>query len=162
LHHRYAGIILSKLYRDGWKIIHIQRKNTLKQLFSRLIGHQSNVYIRRGKSPVPNDKYVIDPLQVISALRRRNEQLEIELKTLKNKDCCTVVYEDDLKDKNNWNKTGERIFKFLGLDPVEVTSHILVTDPRTDAERIENFDEIIKYLNENGYANVVEEYYNNL
>jgi len=161
-HHKLSENIVEKLYNRGWKIIHIQRKNTLKQLFSRLIGLQSKVYVRRGNTPAPKETYLLDPQRVILALNRRNEQLESELRTLKNKECFTVVYEDDLRDKNRWNKTGERIFKFLGLDPVEVTSQISVTDPRADAERIENFDEIITYLNENGYSDIVEQYYNNL
>ncbi len=159
-HHKNAGGIVIKLFRQGWKVIHIQRKNILKQTFSGIIGAQTQKYIRRDGNSSPDQIYHIECEQVINSLKFRNKQLEAEFKVLSEiKNYCSVIYENDLKDQNYWNETTQRIFRFIGIEPVEVKSSILITDPRPDNERIANFDEIISGLNKAGYTKVVENYY---
>jgi hypothetical protein len=159
-HHKNSGSIVKKLYRQGWKVIHIERNNILKQTFSGIIGTQTQKYIRRDDASSPDQIYQIAFDEVIYDLNRRKVLLANEFEILSDiADYCSVIYEDDLRDPKNWDATMGRIFQFIGIEPVVVKSSILITDPRPDSERIENFDEIIRGLNETGYSKVVEDYY---
>ena len=159
-HHKNSGSIVKKLYRQGWKVIHIERNNILKQTFSGIIGTQTQKYIRRDDASSPDQIYHIECEQVINVLKFRKKLLAAEYKVLSGiGNYCSVIYEDDLSDQKNWNETTDRIFQFIGIEPVVVKSSILITDPRPDNERIENFDEIIRCLNETGYSKVVVDYY---
>jgi LPS sulfotransferase NodH len=159
-HHKNAGSIVKNLYRQGWKVIHIERKNILKQAFSGIIGTQTQKYIRRDYASSPDQIYHIECDQVINVLRFRKKHLAAEYEILSAiGNYCSVIYEDDLSDQKNWDETMSRIFQFLGIEPVIVKSSILITDSRPDSERIDSFDEIIRCLNETGYSKVVEDYY---
>ncbi len=159
-HHKNSGSIVKKLYRQGWKVIHIERNNILKQTFSGIIGTQTQKYIRRDDASSPDQIYHIECEQVINVLKFRKKLMASEYKVLSGiGNYCSVIYEEDLIDQKNWDETMGRIFQFLGIEPVIVKSSILITDPRPDSERIDNFDEIIHGLNQNGYSKVVEDYY---
>jgi len=159
-HHKNAGSIVKKLYRQSWKVIHIQRKNILKQTLSGIIGAQTQKYIRKDETSSPFEIYHIECEQVINTLKYRQKHLASEYKIVSGiGNYCSVIYEDDLINQDYWHETTGRIFQFLGIEPVEVNSSILITDPRPDSERIDNFDEIIRGLNETGYSKVVEDYY---
>lgn len=159
-HHKNAGSIVKNLYRQGWKVIHIERKNILKQTFSGIIGTQTQKYIRRDDASSPDKIYHIECEQVINVLKFRKKLLAAEYEILSGiGSYYSVIYEDDLRDQKSWNETMDKIFQFLKIEPVEAKSSILITDPRPDNLRIENFDEIIHGLNEAGHSKVVEDYY---
>ncbi len=159
-HHKNAGGIVKKLYLQGWKIIHIERRNILKQIFSGIIGSITQKFIRRDENSSPDQIYQIAFEEVIYEYNRRKTLLTTEFEVLSGiGNYCSVIYEDELRDPKKWNETIGRVFHFIGIEPVVVKSSILITDPRPDSERIENFDEIIHSLNEAGYSKVVEDYY---
>lgn len=158
-HHFFSGRIVKTLYRTGWKIIYLQRRNVLKQAFSGLIGQQNKIYMRQAKTNASSETIQINPANVVSAIKFRNYNNVVAQRTLKNIPFMEIIYEDDLKNMNAWQETTGKIFRLLEIEPVEVTTNLVVTDPRPDWERIENFEEIIRFLNETGYSKLVEDYY---
>ena len=158
-HHFFSGRIVKTLYRTGWKIIYLQRRNVLKQAFSGLIGQQNKIYMRQAKTNASIETIQINPANVVSAIKFRNYNNVVAQRTLKNIPFMEIIYEDDLKNMNAWQETTGKIFRLLEIEPVVVTTNLVVTDPRPDWERIENFEEIIRFLNETGYSKVVEDYY---
>lgn len=151
--------VIQKLHKQGWKIIHIRRKNILKQVFSAAIGQITGRFIRNHKMPVPTGTYNLEVKHIVRGLRRRKSAIKKELAILEKIPHLTVIYEEDLKNKQSWQHTCNRVYDFLGLEPVLVSSRNLVSDPRRDSERIENFDEIMNYLRENGFEEEVEKYF---
>lgn len=158
-HHKNAGKLLHQLYAQGWKIIYIQRKNVLKQVFSGIIGIRTQKYLRTENTPAPAETYHIPCEQVVNAYKYRNKMLLTEKHVVSSLEHCSVIYEEHLQEAYMWPETAARIFHFLDIDPVEVSTSVLKTDPRPDYERIENFGEIIHHLNENGYPHIVRDYY---
>lgn len=154
-----AEQVLKKLYLKNWKVIYIQRKNIIKQSISLYIGRQTQQWVRRPSRPSPTEIYHIEPQELLKFIDQNISYLEQENKLLENIDYLHVVYEDDLFHSDNWQKTADRIFGFLGISSVDVSSKNVMTDLRTDAERIENFDDTIQFLEYNGYSALVEEYY---
>lgn len=156
---KHAESVTKKLSEGGWKIIHIQRMNVVKQAFSAQIGVITRRYQRTSNTPIPDEVYKIDIKDLVGSVKFRMQQLQLENKVVENLDHVKVVYEDDLKDENNWNDTMKKVFQYLEQEPVTVQSSLLVTDTRPDSERIENFDEIIQYLQNNGFEEQVKNYF---
>ncbi len=152
---KYHGFI-NKLCNDDWKIIHIQRKDVLKQSFSGIIARKKGNYIRKAGAAIDRDQIYIDPQDVVKALKNRLRSLKHEFEALQGLEYLDVVYENDLAESNLWNKSMERIFHFLNVDPVEVHTSMLKTDDRTYEERISNYQEILDYLKNNGYSNFLK------
>jgi hypothetical protein len=156
---KQAESVTKKLSEAGWKIIHIQRMNVVKQAFSAQIGVLTHRYQRTSNTPIPEEVYKIDVKDLVGSVKFRIQQLQLENKVVETLDHFKVVYEDDLKDENNWNDTMKKVFQYLEQEPVIVQSSLLVTDARNDSERIENFDEIIQYLQNNGFEEQVKNYF---
>jgi LPS sulfotransferase NodH len=154
--------LVQRLHRNDWKIIYLERKNILKQAFSAEIGRISKSYLRKKNTPPPNETYRLHPHKVAKAIRkikRGNRKANIILKDI---DHLIIYYEEALKEQTTWPETFGKIFQFLDIEPYELRSNVTITDPRSDRERIENFDEIITFLRANGHKEDVENYYRNL
>lgn len=158
-HHPFSKEIIKTLHRKDWKIIHLKRRNTLKQVFSGIIGQKNKLYVRKEKTPVSTDILQLIPANVVSDLKFRNMNNIFAQRALKNIPCLEIFYEDHLQKENLWQNTSNQIFDLLGTERYPVSAETLITDPRPDWERIENFEEIIQFLNETGYSKVVEDYY---
>ncbi len=158
-HLKNANTIPVKIEKHGWKVIYISRKNILKQAFSQLIGQQNNLYFRTNDLTSTNEVFKISVKKVVYQINRTQNLLKQESKALEKVNHLKINYEDDLKNKTQWDATATKIFTVLGLDHVYLSSKNQITDSRSDHERISNFEEIITYLNNNGYSEVVKEYY---
>lgn len=154
-----AEKVIVNLHQKGWKIIHIRRKNILKQVFSAAIGNITGRYIRNHKMPEPTETYHLEIKHIVRALKKRKAALKKETAILEKIPHLTVQYEEDLKNKQNWQPACNRVYEYLGLEAVEVSSKNLVSDPRPDNERIKNFDKIMDYLRKNGFEKEVENYF---
>ncbi len=151
--------VLNQLINHHWKIIHIYRKNTLKQAVSWMIAKMDGTWINRDGKKTTNEKiYRIDPAELLRIVENRLKKMEQELQLMEKFENIKIVYEEDLYFSSEWQRTMARVFEYLNTYPVEVKSNTLKTDSRTDAERIENFGEIMDYLNQNGYDYLVKQY----
>jgi len=150
--------ILTKLHGKGWKIIHLYRKNILKQAISMKVAQQTGKWIRNAKMPDPEEKFYIDPENLLAHINNRIFYTEQVFRVLDKIEHLEVVYEDDLYYQDKWPATTGKIFDYLNTYPVEAQTKRLKTDPRPDWERIENFDEILDFLSKNGYAHLVSRY----
>lgn len=157
--HLFSKEIIKTLHRKDWKIIHLQRRNTLKQVFSGLISQENKLYVREEKTPVSTEIFQLKPANVFSELKFRNKNNIFAKRALKNIPCLEIFFEDHLQKENLWQNTSNQIFDLLGTESYPVSTKMLITDPRPDWERIENFEEIIRFLNEAGFSNIVKDYY---
>jgi len=158
-HHHSIQRIINNLEKKGWKIIHIQRRNTLKQAFSGIIANYTNIWIKKKHDGLPSEVYHIPPEEAKTAIETRKNRFEQELEILGEKPHLHVIYEDHLQSKNLWQETANKVFDFLEIKSHPVIAKTEITDPRPDRERIENFEEIIEFLKANGHAKAVEDYY---
>lgn len=150
--------ILTKLHSKGWKIIHLYRKNILKQAISMKVAQQTGKWIRNAKMPDPEEKFYVDPEKLLAHIKNRIFFTEQEFRVLEKLEHLDVVYEDDLYYQDKWLATTGKIFEYLNTYPVEVYTKRIKTDSRPDWERIENFEEILDFLSKNGFAHLVSRY----
>ncbi|MEA3446545.1 MAG: hypothetical protein U9R19_17655 [Bacteroidota bacterium] len=157
MYHQLRGRekLIPRLFNGNWKIIHIQRNDILMQTFSGIIAQKANKYIRTEKDAVDKNIYYIEPEKVLNGLKIRTKALAYEKMILKGTDYIDIVYEEDLANSNKWPESMERVFKYLGVQPVEVSANTFKTDNRTNEERISNYHEIMEYLKNTQFGNLV-------
>ena len=110
--------------KSGFKVIHLKRKNKLKQYISWKKVLESNSWgddylITKGKNPWLNKKVHVDGDELLERFKIEKEQEQ----TYRNKfpDALEIYYEDmvsdfDLNFTNENNKTLQKCFEYLGLD----------------------------------------------
>ena len=153
---------LRVLSKRNWKIIHLQRKNIIKEAFSWIIARQTEKWVRTSQQPDPTEKYHVNVEMFLERVAKSIQSEQAENEILDSVDHIKVIYEEELLNAEDWGATCAKIFKYIGTDPVPVSSNTRITDPRPDAERIENFQEIVNALNTAGYEELVDEYFNML
>lgn len=160
-HHPFVGNIVKNLYKKGWKIIHIQRRNVLKQALSGIIAKKTNINITNKAGSLPTGVYHLSPERFMAESKSRKKRFGQEQEILSKIPHHEIVYEDHLQIKDLWQNASNKIFDFLGIKSQPLVAKTEITDTRPDWERIGNFDEIITFFMANGHNEHVENYYNN-
>lgn len=150
------GKFLSRLHERGWKIIYIKRRNLLRQAVSHFIR------LHRGR-PHKEDNASEDISVRIKYvdLIRRIEQQEIYLvreeEVLRNLPHITLVYEDDLLNQADHQRTLDKLFKFLDVPSAPVSTYMIKVTPEDLSQIVENFDELAHSLRGTRYEMNLEE-----
>ncbi len=135
------GTLLATLVRRGYRIVHIRRRNLLRHALSGLIAQQRGVFNARHYE-VPNDKYTIDPKELLLAMRHISicaQKWDLTLNTC-GAPVIRTVYEEFLADKGAFFAP---IFDFLGLEHVDLPdSDFTKMTPRNLSEIIANYGDL--------------------
>lgn len=150
--------VVTTIYKKGWKIIHLQRDNILKQSISWMVANQNNTWGGRIDTENKDNTYYINPEKLYDHTRGRLKKRELENQLMTKFEHLNIIYEYDLYQSDNWLNTSRKIFDFLDIYPVEVQTKWIKTDQRPDSERISNFKEIMIYMKNNGFAHLVSRY----
>jgi len=125
-----------------------------------MVAAQTDKWVRTTQQPNPTEKYHIDVEMFLERVTKSIQSEQVEVEILDSVDHIKVIYEKELLNTDDWEKTCSRIFKYLGTYPVAVSSRSQITDPRSDSERIDNFDEIMDALKIEGFTELVDDYFN--
>lgn len=154
-HRLDPAAFLMQMHEDGWKIIHLFRRDLFRKALSSVIAEQRGIFTqRRGESASNSrERYSVDPQQVLATMTKRMKYDLMEEQAIEDLPRLRVLYDDDLYRSEQHGPTSERIFKFLGLDPVPVGTVHLKTSHVNLADYIENHDELIAAVHAAGYIN---------
>jgi len=150
---------VQQLYRAGWKIIYVRRRNLLNQAFSNIIARNTDRWHRRkdstGDAPFP--RITITPEELLHEIMVFVSWRDREGKALQGIPHLEVVYEDMLECEGCWSGTMEKVFGFLGVDVVPVRSSLIKTYPRPYSEIVSNHDELMEVVKRSRYAYLLEQ-----
>jgi len=146
---------LETLQREGWKVIHLKRKNKVRHALSNV------VFKHRGSGHKFDDRR--EDIKITVNCERFTEQVNdrirfevAEKEVLANIDYHTVVYEDDLEKQSAHQETANQIFDYLSLDRREVTTHHRKVIVLPLEELISNYDEFVGCLNQHGWQDFLD------
>jgi LPS sulfotransferase NodH len=146
---------LNKMKKNGWEIIYLKRRNKLNQVLSNEIS-----VIRKSHQKYDDSKedfsIRLDPVNVKTRIERRTNFEHEELRVLQNIDCLKLVYEDDLLNPNTHQQTVNKILDYLGLERRQCYTTLRKVNKSKQKDVIENYDEVINYLEEHNLLNFVE------
>lgn len=138
--------LIGKLIKKDWKIIRIYRENSLDQSLSHLVAEKTKMWHRLDNHETETPKLIISPEELKARLTIVNKNKETETTLFENFEHLKVIYECDLKNKDNWAQTTRKIFEYLGINPAPVSARIQKTYPLPYSEIIENYDDLMKLV----------------
>ena len=138
--------LLNILTSAGWKIIHINRENTMQQALSYLVAYKTNHWHLWPGKKTEIPKVTISTCELIERINLFNNNKAIEKQWLTSLDHLEVNYEKNLAEKSQWQQTAENIFDYLGIEPAPVSSTLKKTYPLPYSVIIENYEEVLKSI----------------
>jgi len=154
-----ARAFLAGLHGEGWRIIYLSRRNTLRHVLSILLWRQSGkahrYAVRHGRKPRVG-KLAVDCERLHRRLARQQHEQRLEEESLDDLPCLRLVYDDDLYTGADQQRTLARIFDWLGLERETVASDLVRNTPERLADLIENYDEVANSLAGTEYARFLD------
>lgn len=152
-------VFLHQLHKQGYKIIHIQRKNLLRQSLSYYKARSSQWHIQEPRA-TPSPSISVDADALIYLMRQRAILQKFEQYVLKDIPVLSVTYEMDLEDVSQHQALLESFCSFLGI-PNQIESlntKLQKITPKAISDFVRNADEIKRALTQSEfstYANMV-------
>lgn len=152
---RDPASFLRSLQGRGYRIIHLYRENLLRHAISNLYAEHRGHYHDRAVGERPSIE--VDPDRVTEAMRRRQQHRDDEDRSLAGLEHLRLTYEDDLLVPSRQEDAAVRVFRHLGLEPVEVSTSLARSVTGHLADRITNYDELVRSLADTPYERFLED-----
>lgn len=155
------AFFLETLYKDGWKIIYLRRKNKVKHVLStyfaknRNLRYQLDIWHKFDDKPEKLNIY-IDCEKFIEKVKKRIDRDVREKKALANVQYHEVIYEDDLERSELHQKTVNRILNYLSLEHKQVSTNLKKVNNQSLEELISNYEEFVECLKKSGWSKFLE------
>jgi hypothetical protein len=146
----------SRLHAEGCRIVHLARRDLLRQALSSAIArqrwapHHTGTQDRLRPAPVR-----IDATWLLGRMRELDASLQGERAALVGLPHLGLCYEDDLLRAERHQATLDGVFDFLGIPRAPVTTRYLRTGADRLADLVVNLDEIREALRTTEYALLV-------
>lgn len=138
---------ISELYASGFKIIKIQRENkkneSISLLYSKKIGTFHQTYT---DTNLIREKVKINPSKMLCTLKWMEELNNLLNNICRQVSSLDILYEDDLENKEDHQRTADKIFNYLEVSSVPVQSSFVKICPNDLSDLIINFNEINEIL----------------
>lgn len=116
------GAWLRRMHDDGWSVIALQRANVLRQALSSLVAEQRRLYHLEGAVGNAPPPVFVDAEELLRRTDARVRICEDERAALADVPHLAVSYESDLLRPECHQRTADRLFDYLGLRPVPVST----------------------------------------
>jgi len=83
-------------------------------------------------------------LEWISDSEKGNEYEQCLIKDLPH---LTLIYENDLLNSSSHQNTADKVFNFLNIPSEKVTTNLVKLMPLNPIDRVENYEELVKFIN---------------
>ena len=134
--------LLAHLTADGWSIVHLRRRNALRQQLSLEIGKIRGCWHGTVDRPPAPPRCRLEPDTFVQRIRLRQAKTEMEEILFAAHPRLSLVYEQDLLDPARHQQTLDKVFEYLGLPTVSVSTNLARTTEARLTDVIENYPEV--------------------
>ena len=134
---------IKKHVKEGWRVVHLWRKNTFNQALSGEKASKTDIWHQRNNDE-KKLKIKLKPENVLERVRFRRKKLEQEKKIMKDIESIEVIYERDLLGKEKQQSTCNKIFDYLEIERRKVESSLR----KMNRVKVENTEEIKNFVEE--------------
>ncbi|MEM8886479.1 MAG: hypothetical protein AAGD28_00735 [Bacteroidota bacterium] len=144
---------LEKLVEKGYKIIYLRRHNIFRQGMSNLYARYKNQFHSNAQAGVRNKgkKMPVEISELKKWMGALDDQAQVEARLLENIPHLKISYEDDLAIPESHPETFQKLSGFLGINFEVPETQLRKVTPKSLDSFIENSDEVIQFLHDNGY-----------
>lgn len=139
----------------GFRIIVLERRDLLDQVVSSVRGVETQLHHHRAGDHAGFKPMRVDPVSVLCSLAWFEDAVNFVRSALADVPVLKLVYEDDLLEAEQQQRTADRVCAYLGLPPAPVRTDLVKIAPRSVADQIENFDEVAALLSHTRFAELV-------
>jgi len=144
--------LLPALVGDGWKIIHLRRRDLLAQALSFLHAMQGQWHFRQASGFTP---FEADPAAVIAMLYVLDGNAEWLAERVAQVPHTTISYEDDLRLPERRGPALGRLADLLGVAPVGASTDLRAGAPAAPRDRLTNFAEVARALEQTRFRTLL-------
>ena len=148
IHLREPSVLRWITQQKDFRIIHLVRANIVQRALSRLRLQRTGEVLQRSVVGNPEPLY-FEPKDVLYQLLLVTEEAEEEARLMEQMDhlpILSVSFEEYLQEPGGTDLTHQRVFEFLGVPPLHVTTgHRRIRSPRLE-DSIANLSEIQQAL----------------
>lgn len=146
-----------QLAGDGWRVVHLVRRNVLRQTLSQFVAERRRSYHLFAGQQEDLGRMEVDLARLVRHTRWRLKMQGLERRALEGVPHAVVHYEDDLMDGTRHQVTADRLFSFLCVPTAPVsTSHRKIT-PKRLADFVANPEAVAAAITEAGLGQYLEE-----
>jgi LPS sulfotransferase NodH len=148
---------VSRLHQQGYKLIHLKRKNVLRQALSGLYArHLGTFHMYTDRANVVKDKMHVNVDKLLKKIKVTEKKGVFEEKVLKHIPHLSFTYEDDLMNLEVQQATVDKITNYLEIPNSKIhTDHVKVA-PNKYEDFIENSDEVIEAIENSKYKQFLD------
>lgn len=144
---RHPKAFLAALQAEGWRLVHLRRRNVLRVALSSLRREQTKI-VHRKVGDEPDESAPLDvPIdRLLTRMARVEHEMRTEEELLGALPHLRLTYEDDLLREGARQPALDRVFAFLGLPSVPVSTRYLRLSTDDLSAVIRNHDEVRQAL----------------
>lgn len=113
---------LFAMHRDGWRVVHLRRRNLLRQVLSNVVASRNRRYRYRSEPAGAPAPIRVDPAEILHWMGVRERVGEAERGALARVPHERVCYEDDLVPSARHQATLDRLGAALRFEPGRATT----------------------------------------
>ena len=148
---------LRTLEQDGWQIIWLWRRNFLEQAMSYVHAARSGHLHHSAATSGGFAATTVDPMMILSLLWLYEDRHRLDREMLDGVAYTELVYEDDLADGADHQRTVDRLCALLGVPAHRVTTPLVKFQARSQRQSIANYAEVCSVLAGTRYAHFLSE-----
>jgi LPS sulfotransferase NodH len=147
---------LRGMHRSGWRVVYLRRENLVRHVLSNMTAQAVNRYEDRDGSG-DDVRLHVDPAELLHWMKVRQRVGRDEATALAGVPHMALSYERDLQDESDWGATLQRVFGYLDLDPVPVTTNLHRQNPGALVDVIANYAEVKTALMGSEFARYLDD-----
>jgi hypothetical protein len=151
-HVHEPGQVLSSLTSAGWRILYLWRRSVFDRTLSALVGAATDHWISTVESPSPGLSITISQAEFMQTAAFVHTQQVRCAAIMREIPHLEIVYEDDLRQAENWQPLLDRIYAFLEIPSSPAVSPVRQTWRRPYHEFVSNYAELVDAFQQSSLA----------
>jgi len=143
------------LKANGFRFVHLRRRNVLRQAISTMRGSQREFHYRN-RDAVPKEKLVVDVPTLLARMVTLEEHTNAIEAMLRDAPHPTLWYENDLERPEDQPRAIETICGMFGLQAHATKSTIVKVAPELLEDEVENYDEVVEVVGRTRFSRFLE------
>lgn len=143
-------LFVETLFKEGWKIIYLSRRNKFKHALSNIVAKARQNYHKLSDNE-ETLKLTVDCEKLVKRVHRRFRYEELEKEVLSRIRYLELTYEDDLENSEVHQETVNRVLDYLSLERRKASTKYRKVNTQTLQELVTNYDELLSCVYEHGW-----------